>query len=60
MSPEEVQALLENALPDCQFQVATDGGHFNIVAIGDSLKVNAQFSASNWFMALSMNKFPPV
>ena len=35
MSPEEVQALLENALPDCQFQVATDGGHFNIVAIGD-------------------------
>ncbi|MDA9090884.1 BolA/IbaG family iron-sulfur metabolism protein [Porticoccaceae bacterium] len=35
MSPEEVQALLESALPDCQFQVATDGGHFNIVAIGD-------------------------
>jgi acid stress-induced BolA-like protein IbaG/YrbA len=35
MSPEEVQALLENALPDCQIQVATDGGHFNIVAIGD-------------------------
>lgn len=35
MSPEEVQAVLESALPDCQFQVATDGGHFNIVAIGD-------------------------
>lgn len=35
MSPEEVQALLESALPDCKFQVATDGGHFNIVAIGD-------------------------
>ena len=35
MSPEEVQALLESALPDCQFQVATDGGHFDIVAIGD-------------------------
>ena len=35
MSPEEVQALLESALPDYQFQVATDGGHFNIVAIGD-------------------------
>ena len=35
MSPEEVQALLESVLPDCQFQVATDGGHFNIVAIGD-------------------------
>jgi acid stress-induced BolA-like protein IbaG/YrbA len=35
MSPEEVKALLESALPDCEFQVATDGGHFNIVAIGD-------------------------
>ncbi|MCT2531499.1 BolA/IbaG family iron-sulfur metabolism protein [SAR92 clade bacterium H921] len=35
MSPEEVQALLEGAFPDCQFQVATDGGHFNIVAVGD-------------------------
>lgn len=35
MSPEEVQALLERALPECQFQVSTDGGHFNIVAIGD-------------------------
>ena len=34
MSPEEVQALLEGAFPDCQFQVATDGGHFNIVAVG--------------------------
>lgn len=35
MSPEEVQKLLESALPDCEFQVATDGGHFNIVAIGE-------------------------
>ena len=35
MSPEEVQALLESALPRCEFQVATDGGHFNIVAISD-------------------------
>jgi acid stress-induced BolA-like protein IbaG/YrbA len=35
MRPEEVQALLESALPDCEFQVATDGGHFNIVAIGE-------------------------
>ena len=46
MSPEEVQALLESALPDCQFQVATDGGHFNIVAIGDCLKANVRCSAS--------------
>ena len=35
MSPEDVQTLLEKALPDCEFQVETDGGHFNIVAIGE-------------------------
>ena len=35
MNPNDVKALLEAALPDCQFQVETDGGHFNIVAIGD-------------------------
>ena len=35
MNPDDVKVLLENALPDCQFQVETDGGHFNIVAIGD-------------------------
>jgi acid stress-induced BolA-like protein IbaG/YrbA len=35
MNPEDVKALLESAVPDCQFQVETEGGHFNIVAIGD-------------------------
>ena len=35
MSPEDVKILLENTLFDCEFQVATDGGHFNIVAIGE-------------------------
>jgi acid stress-induced BolA-like protein IbaG/YrbA len=35
MSPEDVKILLEKALPDCECQVATDGGHFNIVAIGE-------------------------
>ncbi len=35
MNPDDVKVLLENALPDCLFQVETDGGHFNIVAIGD-------------------------
>ena len=35
MSPEDVQTLLEKALPDCECQVATEGGHFNIVAIGE-------------------------
>ena len=35
MNPDDVKVLLENALPDCQFEVETDGGHFNIVAIGD-------------------------
>jgi acid stress-induced BolA-like protein IbaG/YrbA len=35
MNPDDVKVLLESALPDCLFQVETDGGHFNIVAIGD-------------------------
>ena len=35
MNPEDVQALLENALADCQFQVESDGSHFNIVAVGE-------------------------
>ena len=35
MSPEDVKTLLEKALPDCECQVATDGGHFNIFAIGE-------------------------
>ena len=35
MNPEDVKALLENALADCQFQVESEGSHFNIVAIGE-------------------------
>ena len=35
MNPEDVQALLENAMADCQFQVESDGSHFNIVAVGE-------------------------
>ena len=35
MSPEDVKTLLEQARPDCECQVETDGGHFNIVAIGE-------------------------
>lgn len=35
MNPEDVQALLENAMADCQFQVESDGSHFNILAVGE-------------------------
>ena len=35
MSPDEVKALLEEQLIDCQIEVETDGSHFNIVVIGD-------------------------
>ncbi len=38
MSPKPVivlKVLLENTLVDCEFQGATDGGNFNIVAIGE-------------------------
>lgn len=35
MNPEDVKALLENALAECQFQVESEGSHFNIVAIGE-------------------------
>jgi acid stress-induced BolA-like protein IbaG/YrbA len=35
MNPEDVKVILETALPDCQFQVASEGSHFNITAIGD-------------------------
>jgi|TARA_B110000211_G_scaffold123237_1_gene142164 acid stress-induced BolA-like protein IbaG/YrbA len=34
MNPEDVKALLESAIPDCQFEVASEGGHWNITAIG--------------------------
>ena len=35
MNPEDVKTLLEAALTDCQVQVASEGSHFNIVAVGD-------------------------
>ena len=35
MSPDEVAQLLRQALADCQITVQTEGGHFNIRAIGD-------------------------
>jgi|TARA_B110000977_G_scaffold45461_1_gene61777 acid stress-induced BolA-like protein IbaG/YrbA len=35
MNPEDVKALLESAIPNCQFEVASEGGHFNITAIGE-------------------------
>ena len=35
MNPEDVKALLKSAIPDCQFEVASEGGHFNIRAIGE-------------------------
>ena len=35
MNPEDVQTLLENAMADCQFQVESDGSHFNILAVGE-------------------------
>ncbi len=35
MNPEDVKALLESAIPDCQFEVASEGSHFNITAIGE-------------------------
>jgi len=34
MNPEDVKALLEAAISDCQFQVESQGSHFNIIAIG--------------------------
>lgn len=35
MNPEDVKTLLESAIPDCQFEVASGGGHYNITAIGE-------------------------
>jgi acid stress-induced BolA-like protein IbaG/YrbA len=35
MNPEDVKVLLENAMPGCEFQVASEGSHFNIIAVGD-------------------------
>jgi len=35
MSPDEVKALLETQLIDCQIKVETDGSHVNIIVVGD-------------------------
>ena len=35
MSPEEVTALLQSELADCDIRVEVEGSHYNIVAIGD-------------------------
>lgn len=35
MQPDEVKALLESHLPDCDIQVAGDGSHFDVQVIGD-------------------------
>ncbi len=35
MDVAEVQALLEAHMPECEFRVQTEGGHYNIEAIGD-------------------------
>ena len=35
MEPEQVKQILQAHLPDCDIDVATDGGHFNITVIGD-------------------------
>jgi len=35
MSPDDVKVLLEEQLVNCQITVETDGGHFNIIVVGD-------------------------
>ncbi len=35
MQPEEVQKKIAEALTDCQVQVTEDGGHYNIVVVGE-------------------------
>ena len=35
MNPEDVKTRLESAIPDCQFEVASEGGQWNITAIGE-------------------------
>jgi acid stress-induced BolA-like protein IbaG/YrbA len=35
MNPDDVKALLEEKLIDCQITVTTEGGHFNIEVVGD-------------------------
>jgi acid stress-induced BolA-like protein IbaG/YrbA len=35
MKPEEVKSLLEQALPDCEIQVAGGDRNFDLVLVGD-------------------------
>lgn len=35
MQPEQVKALLESHLPDCDISVSGDGSHFDVTVIGD-------------------------
>ncbi|OZG70533.1 cell division protein BolA [Hahella sp. CCB-MM4] len=35
MSPEELQTILQEKLPDCDVQVSGDGYHYEVVAVGE-------------------------
>ncbi len=35
MTPEEVQAMIQAGLPDCEIKVQGDGSHFEAVVIGE-------------------------
>ncbi len=35
MSPEEVQAMIQTGLPECEIKVSGDGNHFEAVVIGE-------------------------
>ncbi len=34
MTPETVQALIEQGLPDCEVKVTGDGSHFDVTVVG--------------------------
>jgi len=35
MEPDEVKALIEAGLPECQVQASGDGSHFDVIVVGD-------------------------
>jgi len=35
MHPDDLKTLLEAGLEDCEISVTSDGGHYNILVIGD-------------------------
>jgi acid stress-induced BolA-like protein IbaG/YrbA len=35
MEPDQVKKILQAQLQDCEIDVVTDGGHFNITVVGD-------------------------